>query len=189
MSAVQGYLAERLDLVEPEQRWFRGCHSRPEGDFLGTAGTRAARAVCGRWNRSSIPDFPGRGDGVHSLCSELGSVKVLLSCLSPAVGVFMLLLAFTVCFSPLPSFCCFIVLTPNQNNSFIFIFPPDFSAEKHPFCCLAGKQKLGLCRALEQLQRRKMVMVASSKSPLLAPPPLNSASFHQHVFLMLQADE
>lgn len=129
---------------------------------------RAARAVCGRWNRSSIPDFPGRGDGVHSLCSKLGSGKMLLLCLNPAAGVFMLLLAFIVCSFPLPSFCFFTVLIPNQQLYFHF-FPPDFSAEKYPFCYLVGKQKLGLCQALEQLQRMKMVMVASSKPHFWLP--------------------
>lgn len=59
---------------------------------------------------------------------------------------------------------------PNQQFYFHF-HPPDFSAENYPFCCLAGKQKLGLCRALEQLQRRKMVMTASSKPHFWLPLP------------------
>lgn len=102
---------------------------------------RAARAVCGRWNRSSIPDFPGRGEGVHSLCSKLGSGKMLLLCLNPAAGVFMLLLAFIVCSFPLTSFCLFTVLTPNQTNSFIFIFFPQISLLKNiPSVALFGSR-------------------------------------------------
>lgn len=150
------------------------------GGFPGQAAP-AARAVGGSCHRSSIPGFPARGDeftrfapswGVWRCCRGVPALQQACSCRclpSPA--------AFPVAIT-LVLHCSY--TKPNQQ--FYFHFPtPDFSAEKYPFCCLAGKQKLGLCREDGdggQLQ-----------TPLLAPPPLNSDSFHQHVFIVLQADE
>lgn len=91
------------------------------------------------------------GWGVGRCCCRVSALQQACSCCClPSLA------AFSRCH--LSGFLLF----SHQTNSFNFISPPDFPAEKHPFCCLAGKQKLGLCRAPEQLQRRKMMMVASS---------------------------
>lgn len=136
MSVVQGYLSKKkkkklLDFVRP---WFRVCPRRAAGGFPGQGWSELPEPWVGGGTRgNSRLSWPG--DGVHSLCCKLRSVEMLLS---PAAGVFMSLLAFIVCFFPLPSFWFFIVLSPNQTNSFIFIFSSDFSAENDPSRTLLG---------------------------------------------------
>lgn len=172
---LQGCLSEqRLDAVP----WFPGCPGRLQGDFLARL-HQLPEPWVGAATGAQFPAFlPG---GMSSLAlfpaGECGGAAAVSQPCSRRVRVAACLHRLLF---PLPSLWFFIVLTPNQQ--FYFHFPtPDFSAEKYPFCCLAGKQKLGLCREDGdggQLQ-----------TPLLAPPPLNSDSFHQHVFIVLQADE
>lgn len=81
------------------------------------------------------------------LCSSLGIMEMLPPCLGPASGVFVLLLAFIVCFVPLPTLQFFVIFLTNTTNSIICVFFPDFSAEKYTLSSLA-EQKLGLCEEL-----------------------------------------
>lgn len=69
-------------------------------------------------------------------------------CLSPASSMFMLLLAFIICFCPIASFLVFHCPLNKLNQQHYLHFFPDFSAEKHTLCSLVVKQKLGLYKEL-----------------------------------------
>lgn len=107
----------------------------PEAKLRGISCTGLGELAERGWELwAPFPHFPGQGAGVHSLCSKLRSVEMLLPCLSPVSDVFLLLLAFITHFFPL-------------QELFAFFFP-DFSAGKHTLCSLIVKQKLGLCKEL-----------------------------------------
>lgn len=136
MSAVQGYLAKRkrLDFEPPEQPWFRGCPSQAAGGFPGQ-GWRAARAcVGGGTGGNSRLSWPG---GWSSLFAPSWGAWRCCSALQQACSCCCLpsLFAFSRCHLSGSS-----LFLHQTKPSFIFIFSPDFSAEKYPFCALLGSR-------------------------------------------------
>lgn len=97
-------------------------------------------------------------------------------------GVSALQQACSCCCLPFPVVIFLVLHCSHTKPTVLISFSPQISLlKKHPFCCLAGKKKLGLCRA----QRRKMVMVTSSKPHLclLLPwtPSPSTFLFHLHL--------
>lgn len=154
------------------QPWLRGCPSRAAGGFPGQGwselpepwvggGTRGNSRLSWPGGWSSLTLQAGERGNAAQPCSGSVHVAACLHRLLFPVAIFLVL------------HCSYI--KPNQQ--FYFHFLPRFLGWKWSLPCLAGKQKLGLCRAAakeegdgDQLQ-----------TPLVAPPPLNSHSFHQHV--------
>lgn len=95
----------------------------PEAKLRGISCTGLGElAECGWELGAPFPHLPGQGAGVHSLCSKLRSVEMLLPCLSPASDVFLLLLAFLTHFFPLQAFWFFIVLLTQTEPTALFAF-------------------------------------------------------------------
>lgn len=168
MSVVQGYFAQKDQLSSRQSSpCSEGATARLQGDFLGRAGASCQSRVweveqelysrlswLGGWSSLTLLQAGEWEDAaaVSQPCSRRVHVAACLHRLFFPVAIFLLL------------HCSY-----TKPTALFSFFPPEFSAEKYPFYYLVGKQKLGLCQALEQLQRMKMVMVASSKPHFWLP--------------------